>query len=114
MTRDRVAGQGNAAAGSAASVSLRGSLIVWLGLVLIVATEVLLTRAHLPPGTLLVALVALALIEAGIGLLYFMHLKYERPILFWSVIATLLFVFVMLNHVWPDAMRLLHLRMPTP
>ena len=103
-----------AVAGSPLSVGMRRYVIVWLALVLIVAVEVLLTRAHLPTGTLLAALLSLALIEAGIGLLYFMHLKYERPILLWSVIITLVFVFVMLNQLWPDAMRLLHLRVPTP
>ena len=85
---------------------------VWLGLILIVATEVLLAYAHLRPAVLLTALLALALVEAGAALLVFMHLKYERPTLFWSLIPALLFVLVLMDHLWPDALRLTSLRAP--
>lgn len=89
-------------------------VIVWVGLVAIVAVEAMLTYAHLSTGTLVASLLALALIEAGIGLLYFMHLKYERTLLFWSVVPTMVFVFIMMDHFWPDALRLLRLRPPMP
>lgn len=85
---------------------------VWLGLILIVATEVLLAYAHLRPAVLLMALLALALVEAGAALLVFMHLKYERPTLFWSLIPALIFVLVLMDHLWPDALRLTSLRAP--
>jgi cytochrome c oxidase subunit IV len=89
---------------------MRLYVAIWLGLLLIVAAEVALTYAGLPPGTLLAALLALALMEAGLGLLYFMHLRYERRILFWSLIPALIFVFIMMNQFWSDAhrLRLLH------
>ena len=63
----------------------------------------------LPAGTLLAALLALALLEAGLGVMYFMHLKYERRILFWSLIPGLIFVLLLLNHLWRDAARLISL-----
>ena len=44
---------------------MRLYVAVWLGLLLIVAAEVALTYARLPTGTLLAALLALALVEAG-------------------------------------------------
>ena len=46
--------------------------------------------------------------------MYFMHLKYERPSLFWSLIPTLIFVLVLMDHFWPDALRLMHQRLPLP
>lgn len=85
---------------------MRLYVAVWLGLLLIVAAEVALTYAGLPAGTLLAALLALGLVEAGLGLMYFMHLKYERRILFWSLIPALIFVFLMMNQFWSDAHRL--------
>ena len=85
---------------------MRLYVAVWLGLLLIVAAEVALTYARLPTGTLLAALLALALVEAGLGLMYFMHLKYERRTLFWSLIPALIFVFLMMNQFWSDAYRL--------
>jgi heme/copper-type cytochrome/quinol oxidase subunit 4 len=61
---------------------------------------------------LLVSLLVLAFIEAGIGLLYFMHLRYEKPNLFWSLVPAVIFVLFMMNHIWPDAYRMLNLRVP--
>jgi cytochrome c oxidase subunit IV len=92
--------------------SMKVYVAVWLGLILIVATEVLLAYAHLRPAVLLTALLALALVEAGAALLVFMHLKYERPTLFWSLIPALIFVLVLMDHLWPDALRLTSLRAP--
>jgi cytochrome c oxidase subunit IV len=85
---------------------MRLYVAVWFGLLLIVAAEVALTYAGLAAGTLLAALLALALVEAGLGVMYFMHLKYERRILFWSLIPALIFVFIMMNQFWSDAHRL--------
>lgn len=82
---------------------------VWLGLLVIVAAEVALTFAGLSEGSLLAALLALAVIEASIALMYFMHLRYERRLLFWSLIPALVFVLLMLNHVWRDAARMITL-----
>jgi heme/copper-type cytochrome/quinol oxidase subunit 4 len=87
-------------------------LVVWIGLLLIVVVQVLLTYAGLPAGRLLAALLVLALVQAALALFYFMNLKYERPILFWSLIPYLIFAMFMLDHVWPDALRLLHQRLP--
>jgi caa(3)-type oxidase subunit IV len=89
---------------------MRLYVAIWIGLLLILGAEVALTYAGLPAGTLLAALLALAVVEAGLGVLYFMHLRYERRILFWSLIPALIFVFIMMNQFWSDArrLRLLH------
>ncbi len=78
----------------------------------IVVAEVFLAYAGLTPRALLLALLSLAVIEAAVALLYFMHLRYERPILFWSLIPALVFVLVLFDHVWPDAFRLTSMRLP--
>lgn len=86
-------------------------VMVWIGLLLIVGVEVALTYAGLPAGTLLAALLALASVEAGLGVMYFMHLRYERRILFWSLIPGIIFVLLMLNHLWRDAARMISLHL---
>ena len=93
---------------------MRVYVIVWIGLLVIVAAEVAATYAHFTVGVQLAALLTLAVLEAGIALLYFMHLKYERPSLFWSLIPALVVVLVLMDHFWPDAVRLLHQRLPAP
>jgi cytochrome c oxidase subunit IV len=89
---------------------MRLFIAIYIGLLLIVGAEVALTYAGLPTGTLLAALLALALVEAGIGVMYFMHLRFERRMLFWSLIPGLIFVFLMMNQFWSDAYRLVTLR----
>jgi len=91
---------------STAGPGMRLYVTVWLGLLLIVGVEVALTYAGLPTGILLSALLALALVAAALGVLYFMHLRYERRLLFWSLIPALIFVFIMMNQFWSDAHRL--------
>ncbi len=93
---------------------MRLNLVVWLGLMLLVVAEVALTYAHLSTAAQLAGLLSLAIIEAAVALLYFMHLKYERPLLFWTLIPTLVFTLVLMDHFWPDALRLLHLRLGAP
>lgn len=93
---------------------MRLYLVVWISLVLLVAVEVLLTYAHLARGLLLAGLLALAILEAGLGVTYFMHLRYERRSLSWSLIPAVVFVLIMMNHLWPDAYRLLSLRPHAP
>ena len=96
------------------SASMRPYVVVWIGLLLVVALEVWLTYQHLPVSGLLVSLLALGFIGAGLGVMYFMHLRYERASLFWSLIPYLIFALVMMDHVWPDAFRLMHQRLPAP
>jgi heme/copper-type cytochrome/quinol oxidase subunit 4 len=87
-------------------------IAIWVGLLCIVGIETFLTTLQLSTHKLLVALLLLAFAEAGIALLYFMHLKYEKPNLFWSLVPAVIFVLFMMNHIWPDAYRMLNLRVP--
>ena len=97
---------------SSSGPGMRFYAVLWAGLFGIVIVEVLLTYAGLRPLALTISLLALALIEAAVALLYFMHLKYERPILFWSLIPALVFVLVLFDHLWPDAFRVTSMRLP--
>jgi heme/copper-type cytochrome/quinol oxidase subunit 4 len=87
-------------------------ITIWIGLLCIVGIETFLTTLQLSTHRLLAALLVLSFIEAGIALLYFMHLKYEKPNLFWSLVPAVIFVLFMMNHLWPDAYRMLSLRVP--
>jgi caa(3)-type oxidase subunit IV len=87
-------------------------IAIWAGLLCIVGIETFLTSMNLSTHGLLAALLILAFVEAGIALLYFMHLKYEKPNLFWSLVPAVIFVLFMMNHFWPDAYRMLNLRVP--
>jgi cytochrome c oxidase subunit IV len=100
------------ATASGRAPTMQGYVLIWVGLILIVGVEVFLTYERLPVGTLLAALLLLALVEAALAVMYFMHLKYERRALFWSLIPYLIFALVMMDHFWPDALRLMRQRLP--
>jgi len=85
---------------------MKFNVAIWVGLLVIVAIETVIALQHPPARTLLVSLLCLAFLEAAIGVLYFMHLKYESAKLFWSLIPILLFVLFMMDHVWADAYRM--------
>jgi caa(3)-type oxidase subunit IV len=85
---------------------MKSYLIVWNGLLYIAGAEVFLTYCGFSTHMLLAILLSLALIEAGVALLYFMHLKYERRGLRWGLIVAVLFVLLMMNQIWPDAYRM--------
>lgn len=89
------------------------SVGIWIGLVCIAGIEVFLTYRGLSTHALLFVLFALAIVEAGIALAYFMHLKYERPSLVWTLIPFVIFVLLMMNQIWPDAYRVDSLRFLT-
>jgi len=84
---------------------------IWVGLLAIVGIEVIITYRHPETKVLLFALLILAFIEAMIGLLYFMHMRYERKILFWTLVPITMFVLFMMDHFWADAFRLFRLRL---
>jgi len=84
---------------------------VGIGLMAIVIVEVFLTFQHLPARTLLSCLLCLASLEAFIAVMYLMHVKYEKPILFWTVFPATMFVLVFLCYVFPDAFRMFSMRL---
>jgi heme/copper-type cytochrome/quinol oxidase subunit 4 len=87
-------------------------VVLWVVMIVIVAFEVFLTfRAGLPARTLDHALLLLAIIEALIGVAFFMHLKYEASKLIWTLAIGVIFVLFMLDHIWPDAYRMARLSM---
>jgi cytochrome c oxidase subunit IV len=84
---------------------------IGVGLMLIVTVEVILTYQHFAPRTLLFALLCLACLEAYIAIMYLMHVKYERPILYWTIFPATLFVLVFLCYLLPDAFRMFNMRL---
>lgn len=95
-----------------AAPNMKVYVTVWVGMLVIVAVEAALTAAHTTGGTLVATLLALAFLEAAVALRYFMHLKYEVPLLFWTLIPGLLLAFLMMNQFWADSVRMNTLRFP--
>jgi caa(3)-type oxidase subunit IV len=84
---------------------------IWAAMLVIVALEVVVTYQRPSMPVLIGSLLALAVVQAFLGLMYFMHLRHERALLGWSLVGALIFVLAMLNQLWPDALRVFRLRL---
>ena len=91
---------------------IRKYLPVYFVLLAIFLVEVFVAFRNLSTPTLVVMLLLLALCSAALGLMYFMHLAQERRNLFLSLIPVTIFVLLMMNMIWSDSIRLLHMRPP--
>jgi caa(3)-type oxidase subunit IV len=85
-------------------------LPVYFVLLGIAGLEVFLAYQNFSTVTLLVILLALAICGAALAVMYFMHLAQERRSLFLSLIPAVIFVLLMMNMIWSDSFRLLHMR----
>ena len=91
---------------------IRKYLPVYFVLLGIFLVEVFLAFRDFSTPTLVVILLLLAICSAGLGLMYFMHLAQERRGLFLTLIPVTIFVLLMMNMIWSDSVRLLHMRPP--
>jgi cytochrome c oxidase subunit IV len=61
-------------------------------------------------GPSLPLMLMLAVLQASLAVMYFMHLSQERRSLVLALIPYTIFVFFMMNMIWSDSFRLLHMR----
>jgi hypothetical protein len=92
-------------------LTMRSYVGIGIGLMAIVVLEVIITLQHPPVRTLLISLLCLASLEAYIGIMYLMHVKYEQPILLWTIYGSTLFVMIFLCYFFPDAFRMFSMRL---
>jgi heme/copper-type cytochrome/quinol oxidase subunit 4 len=85
-------------------------LPVYFVLLGVAGLEVFLAYQSFSTTALLVILLALAVCGAALAVMYFMHLAQERRSLFLSLIPAVIFVLLMMNMIWSDSFRLLHMR----
>ena len=88
---------------------LRKYLPVYFVLIVIFSLEVFFSFRNFSTGTLVAILLVLAICSAALGLMYFMHLADERRSLFLTLIPATVFVILMMNMIWGDSVRLLHM-----
>lgn len=93
-----------------ANGSLKKEIIVYVCILALSGLQIVLAYQHVPGAQLLVRMLAVALIQAGLGVMYFMHLLDERKNLRLALIPATIFVLLMMNMIWSDSFRLLHMR----
>lgn len=92
--------------------STRLYLSVWVILLLLSAVEVFLGYERLPLHLMLSLLMGLSLIKAAMIIAYFMHLRFERAALIWTLLPMWLIVTCLLFVFFPDSFRVAEFRFP--
>lgn len=90
--------------------SKRVFFFVWGWLLAITGLEVVLAYQHLAIKVMLTVLMMLSIVKATLIISYFMHLRYERRSLAWTLMPALVFVVGMMFIVFPDSLRALLMR----
>ena len=83
---------------------------VYVVLLVLSGLQVFLAYARLDRNRLLASMLAVAIFSAALAIMYFMHMAQERRSFFWSLIPATIFVLLMMNMIWSDSFRLLHMR----
>ena len=81
---------------------------VYLVILVIAGLQVLLAYQHVDTSRALLRMLSLAIIQAGLAILFFMHMRSERRILAMTLIPVTIFVLLMMNMIWTDSFRILH------
>lgn len=86
---------------------MRTNFIIYAAILAIAVVQVVLAMTMGPSvGRMLI----LAAIQAYLAVMFFMHLRDEKPTLRLALIPGTIFVLVMMNMIWADSYRLIHLR----
>jgi len=87
--------------------SMTTYLIVYVFIMAIAVVQVVFAYQM---GPQLPFMLLLAMIQATLAVLFFMHLHRERSTLVLALIPAILFVLFMMNMIWSDSFRLLTMR----
>lgn len=86
-------------------------VVTWFWLLVITVVELAIVLLHVPKLILASALIIMALLKAALIVAYFMHLRYERLSLVYTVVVPMVFLAVVLfSFVAPDAVHVFNLR----
>jgi caa(3)-type oxidase subunit IV len=89
--------------------SLKTDLAVYVCILALAGVQVVLAYQHAEGTQLLIRMLGVAIVQAGLGVMYFMHLRQERRNLRLALIPATIFVMLMMNMIWSDSFRLLHM-----
>jgi cytochrome c oxidase subunit IV len=85
---------------------LKPMYIVWVWLLVVTLVEVFLAYIHVPIHIMLIALLGMSVVKAALIVAYFMHLKFERIGLVYTIVPAMVGTMLLMNVFFPDARRL--------
>jgi caa(3)-type oxidase subunit IV len=81
-------------------------LIVYVAILILAGLQFVIAYQHVDVGTMIFRMFAIAVLEAGLAVVFFMHLGSENRIFVTWVAVVTLFVFAALQYSWTDSYRM--------
>jgi len=91
---------------------LKTYIVVYICLLALAGLQIVLAYTHAQGPQLFMRMLCVAVVQAGLALMFFMHLRSERRTLILSLGISTIFVLAMMNMIWTDSFRLLNFRLP--
>ncbi len=86
--------------------TLAQDLVVYVCILALAAFQFVIAYQNIDGNQMFVRMLIVALVEAGLALLFFMHLWSEKRIVMWSAGILTTFVLLALQYGWTDSFRI--------
>jgi heme/copper-type cytochrome/quinol oxidase subunit 4 len=83
-------------------------VVIYLCILALSAIQFIIAYQHIDAAQMFVRMLIVALVQAGLALLFFMHLASEKRSFMWFAGIITVFVLLTLQFGWTDAFRLVH------
>src|SRR5215469_9901168 len=85
-------------------------IVVYVTILVISGLQILIAYSNIEASRIVFRMLALAIVQAGLAITFFMHMKSEKRNLALFLLPATLFVLAMMNMFWSDSFRLLTMR----
>jgi cytochrome c oxidase subunit IV len=92
------------------SSSLTMYLLVYVAILVVSALQILVAYEHIDVYRIFIRMLLLAIVQAGLAITFFMHMRSEKRTLALFLLPAAIFVLAMMNMFWSDSFRLLNMR----
>lgn len=93
-----------------ANGSMTTVIIVYVCILALSGLQIVLAYQHVEGSQRVVRMLAVAVVQASLAVFFLMRLRDEHPRLRWAVISATAFVVLLMNMIWSDSFRLMHMR----
>jgi cytochrome c oxidase subunit IV len=92
------------------SGSITTYIVVYVCILAIAALQIVIAYQNIDGAQMFLRMLLLAILQAGLAITFFMHMKSERRNLALFLLPATVFVLAMMNMIWSDSFRLLNMR----
>ena len=82
-------------------------LLVYLGILILAGLQFVIAYQHIDGAQMFARMLFIAIAEAGLALMFFMHLWEEKRGLLLFIIVFTIFIIAAMQYSWPDSFRML-------